>query len=296
MATNIQYKSTDYMISGWVTPEVKVSEGFDSVGRHHPAPFLPLLRLNQEQNIDVVISRGTPVAFCEGWLVPAGYKLELDAVKGGGEATIKYTIDDVRAGVKNFAGAAVTAGEAVVQSIIDAGKDVSYFVGIANYDMFEFQGGDGVNPTKFKRYNFNPQHAVSYKMDYHFEYPVAATSAQVDAAPLPGVAAFVGTSVKAGQFVTYDKASRFVVADAGFGHGAVAKEAIVGQVSQVFTYRDPSTLEVTKAVNKLDEVLTPENFSGNKLNDLPNVRNGGIPQKLAYANAYGIVRFGLQTR
>ena len=57
MATNIQYKSTDYMISGWVTPEVKVAEGFDSVGRHHPAPFLPLIRLNQEQNINVVISR-----------------------------------------------------------------------------------------------------------------------------------------------------------------------------------------------------------------------------------------------
>ena len=296
MATNIQYKSTDYMISGWVTPEVKVAEGFDSVGRHHPAPFLPLLRLNQEQNINVVISRGTPVAFCEGWLVPAGYKLELDAVKAGGTATIKYTAEDVRAGVKNFAGALVTKDEGVVTSIIAATKDVSFFVGIANYDMFEYQGGEGWNPTKFKTYNFNPQHAVSYKMDYHFEYPVVATAAQYEAAPLPGVAAFLGKGLKAGQFVTYDKDSLFVVADADFDHGATPKEAIVGQISQVFTYRDPDTLAVTKTVNKLDEVVTPQNTSGNKLNDLPNVRNGGMPQKIGYANAYGIVRFGLQTR
>jgi hypothetical protein len=133
-------------------------------------------------------------------------------------------------------------------------------------------------------------------MDYHFEYPVVATTAQYDSAPLAGVAAFLGTDLKAGQFVTYDKASRFVVANSDFTHGTVAKEAIVGQISQVFVYRDPTTLEVTKTVNKLDEVVTPENITGNRLNDLPNVRNGGMTQKIAYANGYGIVRFGLQTR
>lgn len=296
MTTNIQYKSTDYMVSGWVTPEVKVSEGFDSVGRHHPAPFLPLLRLNQEQNVNVVISRGTPVAFCEGWLVPAGLRLELAAVKASEPATIKYTRDDVRAGVKNFAGVLVTDGEAVATSILAASKDVSFFVGIANYDMFEYQGGEGWNPTKLKSYNFNPQHAVSYKMDYHFEYPVVSTEAQYNTAPLAGVSAFLGNDLKAGQFVTYDKASRFVVAATDFTVGTVAQEAIVGQISQVFTYRNPATLDVVKTINKLDEVLTPENYSGNKLNDLPNVRNGGMTQKLGYSNAYGVVRFGLQTR
>ena len=72
MAINIPFKTTDYMISGFVTPEVKVSEGFDSVGPKHPAPYLPLVRFNQEFEIHVVISRGTPVAFLDGWLVPAG--------------------------------------------------------------------------------------------------------------------------------------------------------------------------------------------------------------------------------
>ena len=295
MAINIPFKTTDYMISGFVTPEVKVSEGFDSVGPKHPAPFLPLLRFNQEFEIHVVISRGTPVAFLDGWLVPAGLKLELDAVDGGAPATILYTADDVRHGVKNYAGTLVTAGEAVVQSLINANVEVSFFAGIANYDIFEHQGSTD-NPTKYKRYNFNPQPTVSFKMDYHFEYPVAATGAQVDAAPLPGVAAFIGTDIKPGQFVTYDKASRFVVAAADFTQGTGPVEAIVGQVSQVVAYSDPQTLEVVQGVNLLEKVLAPENITGRVLNDLPNVRNGGITQKLAYANAYGVVRFGLQTR
>lgn len=293
MSLNIPYKTTDYMISGFITPEVKVSEGFDSTGYQAPAAFLPLIRFNQEFEIHVVISRGTPVAYCGDFLVPAGYKIELDAVKAGGAATIKYTAEDARHGVKNFAGVKVTAGEAVVQSIIDAGADVSYFVGIANYDIFEFQGSQD-NPVNYKTLNFNPQPSVSYKMDYNFEYPLTATTAQVDDG-LPGISAFVGKGVKPGQFVTYGKDSRFIVAAADFTQGTVP-EAVVGQVNQVLVYRDTDTLAVIKAVNYADKVINPVNISGNKFNELPGVRNGGIPQKMAYANAYGVVRFGLQTR
>ena len=295
MSTNIPYKTTDYLVEGFITPEVKVSEGFDSVGAHFPAAWLPLVRFNQEFEIHVVISRGTPVACVGNSVVPAGYRFEYEAVKAGGAATILYSAEDVRNGIKNYAGTLVTAGEAVVQSLIDADVEVSFFAGIANYDIFEFQGSID-NPTKYKRYNFNPQPTVSFKMDYHFEYPVVGSTAQVNAAPLPGVAAFVGKGIKPGQFVTYDKASRFVVAAADFTQGTGPVEAIVGQVSQVVAYRDPDTLEVVQAVNYLDKVLAPENHTGRILNDLPNVRNGGITQKLAYANAYGVVRFGLQTR
>ena len=68
MSLNIPYKTTDYMISGFITPEVKVSEGFDSTGYQAPAAFLPLIRFNQEFEIHVVISRGTPVAYCGDFL------------------------------------------------------------------------------------------------------------------------------------------------------------------------------------------------------------------------------------
>ena len=294
MSTNIPYKTTDYLVEGFITPEVKVSEGFDSVGAHFPAAWLPLVRFNQEFEIHVVISRGTPVAWVGNSLVPAGYRFEYEAVKAGGAATILYSAEDVRNGIKNYAGTLVTAGEAVVQSLIDADVEVSFFAGIANYDIFEFQGSID-NPTKYKRYNFNPQPTVSFKMDYHFEYPVVGSTAQVNAAPLPGVAAFVGKGIKPGQWVTYDKASHFVLAAADFTQGTVP-EAVVGQVNQVLVYRDPDTLAVIKAVNYADKVINPVNISGNKFNELPGVRNGGIPQKMAYANAYGVVRFGLQTR
>ena len=294
MSTNIPYKTTDYLVEGFITPEVKVSEGFDSVGAHFPAAWLPLVRFNQEFEIHVVISRGTPVAWVGNSLVPAGYRFEYEAVKAGGAATILYSAEDVRNGIKNYAGTLVTAGEAVVQSIIDAGADIAYFSGIANYDLFEFQGSHD-NPVDYKTLNFNPQPVIAYKMDYHFEYPLTGSTAQVDTG-LPGVSAFVGKGVKPGQFVTYGKDSRFIVAAADFTYGTTAKEAIVGQISQVLTYRDPDTLAVQRAVNYADKIINPVNISGNKLNDLPGVRNGGIPQKMAYANAYGVVRFGLQTR
>lgn len=289
------YKQSGYMISGYVTPDSKLSDGFDSTGQFAPAPFLPVLRFNQEQEIPVVISSGTPVAFLDEWLVPAGYKLELEAVESGAPATIFYTQLDVMHGVKNYAGQPVTVGEAVATSILAANKDVSFFVGIVNKDAFQYQGSD-FNPAEYRHINFNPQPGVTFNMDYHYEYPLAATNQQVDSAPLTGIAAFVGTSVKPGQFVTYNKQSRFVTTAADFTYGTVAKEAILGQVSKVLTYRDPNTLATIRAVNSLDQVVAPMNFTGNRLNDLPSIRNGGIPQKLTYANAYGVVRFGLQTR
>ena len=295
MATNIPYQLGRHD-SGYVTPEVKASEGFNSVGKFYPAPWLPLVRYNEELRAHVVISRGKPVAFAGAHLVPAGLKLELDAVKGGGAATILYTAEDVRNGVKNAAGVAVTVGEAVVDSLIAQNIEVSYFVGIANYDYFRHAGGDGWTPTTLDKYNYRPQSSVSFNMDYHYEFPLVASDADYALAPYAGISAFIGADVKPGQFVTYDKASRFVVAAADFTQGTGPVEAIVGQVSQVVAYRDPDTLEVVQAVNYLDKVLAPENHTGRILNDLPNVRNGGITQKLAYANAYGVVRFGLQTR
>lgn len=281
--------------SGYVTPEVKASEGFNSVGKFYPAPWLPLVRYNEELHADVVISRGKPVAFAGEFLVPAGLKLELDAVKGGGTATIKYTDYDVRKGVKNFAGVAVTAGEAVVQSLIDATAEVSYFVGIANYDYLRHAGGDGFNPATFDRYNFRPQSSVSFNMDYHYEYPLVASTADLATAPLAGISAFVGTNVKQGQFVTYDKDSNFVLAATDFTSGTV-KEAVVGQVTIVHVLKNPTTKAVLTDVGGLNRVVAPENVSGNALDELPSVRNGGMPQKVEYANAYGLVHFGLQTR
>ena len=295
MSTNIPYQHGRH-VSGYVTPEVMASEGINSVGSFYPAPWLPIQRYNEEKFAHIVISRGKPVAFAGANLVPAGLKFEYDAVKAGGAATILYTQVDVDEGVVNAKGDAVTAGEAVVQALIDLNIEVSFFCGIANYDYFRHPGGSGFLPTEYRKYNFRPQSTVSFNMDYHYEYPLVASDADYAKAPYKGISAFIGATVKPGQFVTYDKNSNFIVTAADFTQGTVTKEAILGQVTIVHILKDATTKKVLDDVGSLGRVVAPENVSGKILNEVPSVRNGGMPQKIEYANAIGFVHFGLQTR
>lgn len=297
MTTNIAHQHGDHT-SGYITPEVKASEGFNSVGAFYPAPWLPIQRYNEEKFTHVVISRGKPVAFAGANLVPAGLKLDYDAVKAGSEtdATIRYTQVDVDNGVQNAQGTLVTVGEAVVTALIALNVEVSYFCGIANYDYFRHPGGDGFNPATLRRYNFRPQSTVSFNMDYHYEYPLVVSDADYVKAPYRGISAFVAATVKPGQFVTYDKNSNFTTCAADFTQGVIPKEAIVGQVTIVHIVKDASTKKVLTDIGGLNRVVAPENISGNILNETPSVRNGGMPQKIEYANAIGFVHFGLQTR
>jgi hypothetical protein len=281
---------------GFVTPSNKISPGVDSTGKFRPAPYLPLLRYDQEKFTYVVVSSGKPVAFIDNFLVPAGYKLEIDAVTAGGTATILYTALDVQQGVRNYAGTLVTVGEGVVTSIIAASAKASYFVGFAEYDYFRHGGGDGINPSQFNRTNFNPQFAVAYNMDYNYEYPVVKDNTAYSAAPYVGIAAFIGTGIKPGQFVTYDVNSNFVITNTDFSRGTVPYEAICGQVNAVYIVKDSTSGAVLNPVNSLDTVVTPQNIAGTPLNQLAGLENGGVPQKITYANGYGYVRFGLNTR
>lgn len=295
MTTNIPYQ-TGVHVSGYVTPEVKASEGINSVGSFYPAPWLPVQRYNEEKHAHVVIGAGKPVAFAGANLVPAGLKFEYDAVKASGPATIFYTQADVDAEIQNAKGEDVTVGEAVVQALIDLDVEVSYFCGISNYDYFRHPGGDGFDPTGYRRYNFRPQSNVSFNMDYHYEYPLVVSDADYAKAKYKGISAFVAASVKPGQFVTYDKNSNFITAATDFTQGTVAKEAIVGQVSIVHIVKDATTKKVLSDIGGLNRIVAPENLSGSILNEIPSVRNGGMPQKIEYANAIGYVLFGLQTR
>lgn len=281
------------MISNHVTPEVFSSLGDDSAGGDKVASWLPLQRFFQPKEIHVVISRGTPVAYCGAYLVPAGYRLEAEAIKAGEAPTIKYTSLDVQEGILNFKGVPVTEGEAVLQSVIDSSVQVAIFSGIASYDYFQNQGE---SPSTRRYMNFDPQPVVAYNMDSHYEYPLVASPEAYAKAPLKGISAFVGTAVAPGYFVTYNKASNFVIASNDFTYGSIKPEFIVGQVNRLYIHKDPATGTVTSAVNGTDRVINPEDFSGNKLNELPGIRNGGITQKIQFANGYGTVRFGLQNR
>ena len=295
-----------------MTPDNKLSEGIDSVGVHQPAPFLPLIRFASRIGTDVVISSQKPVAHCTTktgaqYLVPAGLALDIDAYIADGNASnakTKYTKEDVRKKVLNAKGEQVTDGEAVVASFF-TGTDqevfVSAFCGIANYDVFRHQGGDGQNPATLRYRNYNPQPVVSYNMDYAYEYAMVKDQATYDGAPLEGIAAFIGTKAMAGQFITYDAHSNFVLASEDFTYGTVNPTRIIGQASKVAIFRDPDTGAVVRNYEQLARVQNYADGSstmnqGVGLNNNAGVATGGLPEKVFYANGFGVVQFAIQTR
>lgn len=285
---------------GYITPDNKLSEGIDSVQRHLPAPWLPAIRFDEEFRTDVVIPSQKPVAFANmadgtQWLVPAGYVLMVE----NNDQTIKYTKADVRAGVKNAQGVLVTVDEPVVDSVKAAGVKISPFCGIANYNILRHMGGNGVNPSLYNQRNYNPQPNVSYNMDYAYEYPMVKDNATYLTAPLEGIAAFIGKKAMAGQFITYDVNSNFVLAnETDFDYGTVKVQRIIGQVSKVTIFRDPDTGAHTNEFNRLNHVLNAGHLSMplEGLNNLPGHNNTGLVAKLGYSNGHGTISFALQTR
>lgn len=293
-----------------ITPDNKLSEGIDSVERHMPAPWLPLVRYDTEFRTHVVISSQKAVAFATDakgnqYIVPAGLALDVKlAAAAGGTATgakAKYTIEDVKNGVKNAKGKDVTDGELVVASFFEGADQkvfVSPFCGINNYNIFRHPGGDGVNPSLYNNYNHNPQPTISYNMDYAFQYAMVKDNAEYAKAPLTGIAAFVGAKAMAGQFITYDENSNFVLAAEDFTYGTTPVERIIGQVSKVVTFFDPVTgVKTGNSFNHLDKVVNRSPFdSGNGLNTMPGLDTKGMTAKIHYANGFGLISFSIQTR
>lgn len=277
-----------------VTPDNKSHEGIDSAGMLQVAPWLPVIRYSDRFKTYVVISSQTPVAIATHkdtgaqYVVPAGLGLS--------GADLAYTAEDVRLGVKNAKGNPVTVGEKVKDSF-DTNVVVSAFVGIVNYDVFKNAGGDGINPTRTDFYNYNPQPGISYNMDYAYCFPLVKDATEYAKAPLKGISAFIGTDVLAGQFVTYDKDSKFIVAEAGgFGFGSVKPEHIIGQIQRVDVIKDPATNKFKQTFNHLNLVTNGSVYNSDPLNVMPGVRNQGVTAQIAYANAYGLVHFSIQTR
>ena len=279
------------------TPDNKLSEGIDSVGRHMPAPWLPLIRYKETFKGHVVISSQKAVAHAtdkngNSFIVPAGYALAMET----NDTSIVYTILDVQNKVKNAEGNLVKAGESVIASMTAAGVKVSSFIGINNYDLLRHPGGDGINPNLYNFANYNPQANTSYNMRYAYEYPMVK-DADYDSAPLQGIAAFIGEKAMAGQFVTYDMDSNFVLAEAdGFGYGSVKPERIIGQISKVTLFRDPTTGKTVNTFNHLDKVMNYSLYKPEGLNVMPGTDNDGLISKLQYSNGFGLVAFTLQNR
>lgn len=289
-----KYATDPNRVNEHTTPDNKSHEGIDSAGGHQVAPWLPIVRYSERYKTNVVISSQTPVAIATHkdtgaqYIVPAGLALDT--------ADLAYTEEDVRLGIKNAKGEDVTVGMQVKDSF-GGNVVVSAFVGIVNYDVLQNAGGDGINPTQLNCYNYNPQPAISYNMDYAYCFPLVKDAVEYKKAPLKGISAFIGTGVLAGQFVTYDKDSKFVAAEAGgFGYGSTKPEHIIGQIQRVDVIKDPNTNEIKKTFNHLNLVTNSSVYNDDPRNVMPGVRNQGMTAQVTYANAYGLVHFALQRR
>lgn len=283
---NKKQNTKHYNKGDWQTPAVMFSEGMHPAGQFMPAPYLPFVRgKGEEVYTHVVVSTGKVVAFdSNGYLVPAGI-LDSDAA---------YTVVDVQEGVVGPDGNPVVAGEKVADKMRAAGITVSAPVGVAFFDYLRNPGGDGINPLDLNFQNLNYQNRVTFTTDYVIELPIVESDEVYAKAPMAGIAAFIAakgtnagtgtvadfTTIKPGDFVTFDKNSNLIVTTDKTG------DKVIGQVLQVVKPRANSMLKY---------VRTSSN-GGGELNKMPGSATDGVGHKLSYSGGYGLVRVNLINR
>lgn len=186
---------------GNILPNIEFSEGERPAIEWKVAEWLPVQFFDKHYENWFVIMPGKVVAADnDGRLVPAGLKIAVEL--NGSGAVVTYTTNDVAAGVIN-----VTTGNPVATSELTNGT-VSYTVtqinaagflgrsgvsirignpvGVAPYAYLQWAGGDGFNPTNYRKHNYNMQHQVSVLCDYVLEMPLvpaAATNESISFAP-----------------------------------------------------------------------------------------------------------------
>lgn len=301
---------TGYEIPLQHVPNNSLSDGISPAGTYIVAPYLPLLRYNDEKFTYTTISSGKILAFdARGNIVPAGLRLEAAAyatalttsvAAADAQALVLYTALDAQQGVKNYKGVLVTAGEPVVKSFFTGSvlnNEVSFYIGVAQYDVFAHAGGDNLNPTKLHYTNFNRQPVIAPLCDYHMQYPVVKDVATIRTAALKGISAMVGmpSDYAYGSFVTYDRESNFVPC-AKHGFGSVNMAAVIGQITRVTVFKDVTTDAIVGNHNYLDKVVAPNAATASVMNQIPNSQNGGMGTFITYSNGYAVVDFGLHFR
>ena len=284
--------STRQSVAGFQIPQAPMvpnnglSDGIAPAGTFIVAPYLPLVRYNEDKFTHVVVGSGKPVALdSNGHVVPAGLRLDTTGI-------VKYTQVDVDNGVRNAKGELVTVGEAVTASFADAGITVGPHIGVAPYDYFRHAGGDNLTPTKTTYINFNPQPVIAVLRDYHMQYPVVADVETVRAAALKGISAVVAkkADIQFGGFVTYDAESNFVI------DAAPSFANTIGQITGLRVYKDDTTGKVVGNHNLLDRVIAPNAATQSVLNQVANASNDGMGSFITYSGGWAVAEIGLINR
>lgn len=284
--------STRQSVAGFQIPQAPMvpnnglSDGIAPAGTFIVAPYLPLVRYNEDKFTHVVVGSGKPVALdSNGHVVPAGLRLDTTGI-------VKYTQVDVDNGVRNAKGELVTVGEAVTASFAEAGITVGPHIGVAPYDYFRHAGGDNLTPTKTTYINFNPQPVIAVLRDYHMQYPVVADVETVRAAALKGISAVVAkkADIQFGGFVTYDAESNFVI------DAAPSFANTIGQITGLRVYKDDTTGKVVGNHNLLDRVIAPNAATQSVLNQVANASNDGMGSFITYSGGWAVAEIGLINR
>lgn len=284
--------STRQSVAGFQIPQAPMvpnnglSDGIAPAGTFIVAPYLPLVRYNEDKFTHVVVGSGKPVALdSNGNVVPAGLRLDTTGI-------VKYTQVDVDNGVRNAKGELVTVGEAVTASFAEAGITVGPHIGVAPYDYFRHAGGDNLTPTKTTYINFNPQPVIAVLRDYHMQYPVVANVETVRAAALKGISAVVAkkADIQFGGFVTYDAESNFVI------DAAPSFANTIGQITGLRVYKDDTTGKVVGNHNLLDRVVAPNAATQSVLNQVANASNDGMGSFITYSGGWAVAEIGLINR
>lgn len=288
------HRGTPRYVGHRTTPNFEKKEGL-RFGPFVPAAYLPSQRLEPMDYLHFVITAGQPVCLdSRGYAVPAGLKKAVAAGAGNGP---QYTLEDVRAGVKNAAGAPVTVGMYVVDSMIAQSISVGAVIGVASYDVYQQLNSDPHNPGTYKEHNFNKQNSFSVLTTYLLEYPTVGALGPA----FPGMATFKG-AVKPGDLVTFDIDSHFVAyaapslddTDATTLADSVAatfaaQSDILGVVTAIESEWPKQLLDLVKTAydpRLYSPVVSPDTgvfTDGSGLDQMPGSATDGVPHAIQYA-------------
>lgn len=270
------------------TPNFEKKEG-ERFGPFVPAAYLPSIRRESINFDQFVIAAGAPCAVdSNGYAVPAGLKKALALGAGNGP---QYTSEDVLAGVKNAAGAPVTAGMYVVNSMISAGISVGAVIGVASYDVYMQLNSDPHNPGTYESHNYNRQNSFAILTNYLLEYPTVGASGP----KFPGMATWKGAA-KPGDLVTFDIDNHFVAFAApqltSFDEVEAAlksREDIIGVVTAIESQWPKQLLDQVKTAydpRLYSPVVSPDTgvfTDGSGLDQMPGSATDGVPHAIQYA-------------
>ena len=296
------------------TPIVIIDREQGPTGTYLIAPFLPIVRYVDVWENYIVLSAGKVVSYLTSTeagkedmllVVPAGLKRDIDTAIADGNTdncVNRYTLLDVQEGVLNYAGNPVTAGEAVVESMINFSTTpptvkvaISAPIGVLQYNALKSAYSSitdllsDANVLNYTYVNYNPQHQIAYTRDAEMELPIVKNDSR-NTFKMPGLTCLAvdptwTRTVKhqlLGAFLTYDAYSDFVLADLTTMSADQIEEEVIGKVYFVL---DTQTEMPTNMTN-WDKTVPDPNAIPDSMKVTSNATDG-LDHAVWFTNALG---------